>query len=75
MGCRKNGKKEDEWRQGEADCGRIRREKSKNGRSLGAGRRVGSRWMASGGGADCGRMRRERSKNEGCCNAVGARGQ
>ena len=28
-----------------------------------------------GGGADCGRIRRERSKNEGCCNAVGARGQ
>ena len=75
MGFRKNGKEEDEWRRGEADCGRIRRGKSKNGRSLGAGRREGSRWMASGGGADCGRIRRERCKNEGCCNAVGARGQ
>ena len=53
VGCRKNGKEEDEWRRGEADCGRIRREKSKNGRSLGAGRREGSRWKASGGGADC----------------------
>ena len=39
MGCRKNGKEEDEWRRGEADCERIRREKSKNGISLGAGRR------------------------------------
>ena len=27
------------------------------------------------GGADSGRSRREKSKNEGCCNAVGARGQ
>ena len=50
VGCRKNGKEEDEWCRGEADCGRIRREKSKNRWSLGAGRREGSRWMASGGG-------------------------
>ena len=49
MGCRKNGKAEDKWRRWEADCRRIHREKSKNGRSLGAGRREGSRWMASGG--------------------------
>ena len=75
MGCRKYGKEEDEWRRGEEDCGRIRREKSKNGRLLGAVRREGSRWMASGGGADCGLIRSERSKKEGCCNAVGARGQ
>ena len=72
VGCRKNGKVEDEWCWGEADCGRIRRGKSKNGRSLGAGRREGGRWMAPGGGTHCGRIRREKSKNEGCCNAVGA---
>ena len=28
-----------------------------------------------GGGADCGRIRRAKSKKEGCCNAVGARGE
>ena len=75
MGCRKNGKEEDEGRRGEADCRQIRRERSNNGGSLGAGRREGSRWMMSGGGADCGRIHRERSKDEGCCNAVSARGQ
>ena len=35
MGCKKNGKEEDEWRRGGADCGRIRREKSKNGGVIG----------------------------------------
>ena len=75
MGCKKKSKEEYEWGRGEADSGRIRSEKSKNGRSLGVGSREGSRWMASGGGADCGRIRREKSKNKGCCNTVGARGQ
>ena len=75
MGCKKNSKEEDEWRRGGVDCGRIRREKSKNGGSSGSGSREGGRWMASGGGADWGRIRREKSKNERCCNAVGARGQ
>ena len=32
VGSSKNGKEEDEWSRGEADCGEIRREESKNGR-------------------------------------------
>ena len=37
--------------EGRADCGRIRRKKSKNERLSGAGRREGGRLMASGGGS------------------------
>ena len=74
IGCRKKGE-EDEWSRREADCGWIRREMSKNGRLLGAGRREGSRWNASGVRAECERICREKSKIEGCYNAVGARGQ
>lgn len=43
IGCWKNCKKEDEWHQGKAECGQICREKSINGRLLGAGRREVSR--------------------------------
>ena len=46
-----------------ADCGRIRKEKSENGRIWGEGKRVRKRMNGVGGGADCGRIRKEKSEN------------
>ena len=48
---------------GGADCGRIRKEKSENGRLWHEGRRVRKRMNGVGGGADCGRIRKEKSVN------------
>ena len=47
-----------------ADCGRIHKEKSKNGRIWGEGKRVLKRMNGVGGGADCGRICKEKSENE-----------
>ena len=46
-----------------ADCGRIRKEKSENGRIWGERKRVRKRMNGVGGGADCGRIRKEKSEN------------
>ena len=46
-----------------ADCGRIRKEKSENGRIWGEGKRVRKRMNGVGGGAHCGGIRKEQSEN------------
>ena len=45
-----------------ADCGRIRKERSQNGRIWGEGRRVRRKMNGVGGETDCGRIYKERSK-------------
>ena len=45
------------------DCGRIRKEKSENGRIWGEGKRVRKRMNGVGGGADWGLIRKEKSEN------------
>ena len=46
-----------------ADCGRIRKEKTENGRLWGEGRRVRKRMNGVGGGTDCGRICKEKIEN------------
>ena len=60
---------------GEANCGRIYKEKSKNVRSWGEGMRISIKMNGVGKGADCGQIRKERESKGGMGGQEAARAQ